>query len=58
MEAGTGIEPVYTDLQLNAHMQAFVFKYPNYPNLRCVCECVNPCATPKQVLCVEHCDCA
>ena len=36
VEAGTGIEPVYTDLQWNTCLQIIVFKQQNYPNLLCV----------------------
>ena len=34
LEAGTGIEPVYTDLQRNAYLQSIVFNANNYVKLR------------------------
>ena len=52
MEAGTGIEPVYTDLQCNKRVQASVIKQIFLLNVRCVCKCVNLSAAPKQELCV------
>ena len=58
MEAGTGIEPVYTDLQWSAFLQNIVFKYLFLQMVRCVYKCVNLCAVAKRQLCVEHHKCA
>ena len=58
MEAGTGIEPVYTDLQWNSFLQVIVITYIFLPIMRCVYKCVNLCAVAKRQLCVEHHNCA
>ncbi|SHK64361.1 hypothetical protein SAMN05444000_1527 [Shimia gijangensis] len=51
MEASTGIEPVYTDLQCNAYQFAILKQELMFPNLQCVSKCANRVCG----FCVKHC---